>query len=261
MDNPLTDTRCVDVIIPVYNGSYTIKSALGSVLSQQGNWVCRIIVVNDGSTDDTAEIVQNLSSPNIELISTPNQGVARARNLGIDKSTAKWVAFLDADDTWMPGKLTAQLIAAQENNVEFLCGSAGAQTIMKSGVFSIQQLALGNFVATSSVLVKRTLLQHIQPTFNPGMLFAEDYLAWLKCVTLSRSYFMSTKLVEYTLSGRPRYRWAQILYNLVVINVNYSSFLRQIGAQPALRVSLAVGLMLGSVRSLASIVKRFISFY
>ena len=104
----------MDVVIPVFNGRETIRAALASVSAQQGNWVHRIIVVDDGSSDDTAQVIQNLGSPLIELERTTNQGVARARNLGIERSTAEWVAFLDADDVWMPGKLQAQLAAAYE---------------------------------------------------------------------------------------------------------------------------------------------------
>ncbi len=95
---------CVDVVIPVFNGRETIVSAIESVLTGQGASVRRIIVVDDGSQDGTAERVRSLGSPLIELVCTPNQGVARARNLGIEKASAEWVAFLDADDVWMPGK-------------------------------------------------------------------------------------------------------------------------------------------------------------
>lgn len=257
----MTERPCVDVVIPVFNGRETIVTALSSALTGQGGWVRRIIVVDDGSRDDTAAIIRNLNSPLIELVSTPNQGVARARNLGIEKASAEWVAFLDADDVWMPGKLDAQLRCAEEAGAGFVCGSVSAKSSMASCEISPKRLALGNFVATSSVLVRRSVLQQIQPLFTPGMSFAEDYLAWLKCVTLTPGYYLSIKLVDYILSERPRYRWGQILCNIVAMNVRYARFLRQIGAGLTQRLGLVFAVFLGSLRSVLSICKRFIRSY
>jgi glycosyltransferase involved in cell wall biosynthesis len=223
--------------------------------------VHRIIVVDDGSNDDTAQVVQNLGSPLIELVRTSNHGVASARNLGIEKSTAEWVAFLDADDVWMHYKLQAQLAAAQDYGAGFVCGSISEQSVMPSGVISAKVLARGNFVATSSVLVKRSVLQQIPPVFTPGMSFAEDYLAWLKCVTLTPGYYLSTKLVDYILSERPRYRWGQILRNIAALNIRYARFLRQPGAGPTQRLGLIFAVFLGSLLSVLSIIKRFIRSY
>lgn len=249
---------CVDVVIPVFNGRETIVSAIESVLTGQGAYVRRIIVVDDGSRDDTAERVRSLGSPMIELVSTPNQGVARARNLGIEKASAEWVAFLDADDVWMPGKLEAQLRSAREHDAGFVCCSVSAQSPLLSCRISLQLLTRGNFVATSSVMVQRSVLQQIQPVFTPGMTFAEDYLAWLKCVTLTPGYYLSNKLVDYILSERPRYRWGQILFNIAALNIRYASFLGQTGAGWAQRFALGWAVFWGSLRSVLSIIKRFI---
>ena len=260
MDGVVNKRPCVDVVIPVFNGRDTIKAALTSIF-EQGNLIHRVIVIDDGSRDDTAQVVQNLCNPLIELIRTPNQGVARARNLGIEKSTAEWIAFLDADDVWMTGKLDAQLIAAREHCVGFVCGSVSTQSLMPSGPVSVKTLARANFVATSSVMVNRSVLQQIYPAFTPGMSFAEDYLAWLKCVSLTPGYYLSAKLVDYTISERPRYRLGQILRNMVVLNIRYASFLRHINIGWVQRLVLGWAVLLGTLRSVASIVKRFIRSY
>lgn len=254
----MTEQPCVDVVIPVFNGQETIVAALNSVLNGQGDWVRRIIVVDDGSHDETAAVIRKLGSPLIELVSTPNQGVARARNLGFEKASADWIAFLDADDVWMPGKLEAQLRCAEESGVGFVCGSVYVESSMASCEISPKRLARGNFIATSSVLVKRSVLQQIQPVFAPGMSFAEDYLAWLKCVTLTPGYYLSIKLVDYIMSERPRYRWGQILCNIGAMNVRYASFLSQIDAGWTQRLGLVFAVFLGSLRSVLSICKRFI---
>jgi len=261
VDGAVKEHPCVDVVIPVFNGQETIVAALNSVLTGQGGWVRRIILVDDGSLDETASIIRKLGSPLIELVSTPNQGVARARNLGIEKASAEWIAFLDADDVWMPGKLEAQLRCAEETGSGFVCGSVSVQSSMASCEIPPKRLARGNFVATSSVLVKRTVLQQIQPVFTPGMSFAEDYLAWLKCVTLTPGYYLSIKLVDYILSERPRYRWGQILGNILALNFRYACFLGQAGAGRSQRIELGWAVFLGSLRSVLSIIKRFIGAY
>ncbi len=261
MDNPVNNLPCVDVVIPVFNGQKTILAALASILAQHGCWVSRIIVVDDGSTDDTVQLVQSLGNPLIELVRSTNQGVAKARNLGIDRSTAEWVAFLDADDLWMPGKLQAQLGAAQEHGAGFVCCSAREQSVVPTGIISTTALALGNFVATSTVLVKRNILQQIHPAFTPGMLFAEDYLAWLKCTTLTRGYYLSERLAHYHVSKHPRYRWGQILLNIASLNIQYFSFLRRSGAGRIRQWKLGLAIFLGSLRSLLSILLRFIRSY
>ncbi len=261
MDSAVNTLPCVDVVIPVFNGRETIRAALVSVLEQQGAWVRRIMVVDDGSRDDTAQVVQSLGSPLIELVRISNQGVATARNIGIEKTTAEWIAFLDADDVWMPGKLQAQLTIAREQGAGLVCGSVSVQSVMASGPISAKALARGNFVATSSVLVKRSVLQQILPIFTPRMSFAEDYLVWLKCVTVTSGYYLSTKFVDYTLSERPRYRWGQILHSLATLNIRYAIFLRSIGAGPAQRWELGLAVFLGSLRSVLSIIKRFIRSY
>jgi glycosyltransferase involved in cell wall biosynthesis len=261
MDGAVNEQSCVDVVIPVFNGRESIQAALNSVFEQKGEHIHRVIVIDDGSRDDTAQVVQSLCNPLIELVRTPNQGVAKARNLGIEKSTAEWIAFLDADDVWMPSKLDAQLTAAREHCAGFVCGSVSTQSLMPSGPVSVKTLARGNFVATSSVMVNRSVLQQIYPAFTPGMSFAEDYLAWLKCVSLTPGYYLSTKLVDYTISERPRYRWGQILRNMIALNILYASFLRHINAGWVQRLVLGWAVLLGTLRSVASIVKRFIRSY
>ncbi len=252
---------CVDVVVPVFNGRDTITTALISVLAQEHDWVHRIIVIDDGSSDDTTQVVQNLGSPLIELVRTSNQGVARARNLGFEKATAEWVAFLDADDVWMPGKLQAQIAAAQEHGASFVCGSVSIQSTIPSTLISAKMLAGGNFVATSSVLVKRSVLKQIEPVFVPGMSFAEDYLAWLKCVTLAPGYYLSAKVVDYTLSEHPRYSLGLILRSLLLLNVEYARFLKQLGVSRLKIMDLMWAIFLGSLRSCLSITKRLFKSY
>lgn len=102
----------VSVVIPAFNASPYIERTLRSA-ARQTYPTLEIIVVNDGSTDGTAKLVEQIAmtDPRIRLLSTPNRGVAAARNTGIDASSGRFVAFLDADDLWHPTKIEKQVNA------------------------------------------------------------------------------------------------------------------------------------------------------
>ncbi|MFS2177247.1 glycosyltransferase family 2 protein [Rhizobium pisi] len=106
------DRPLVSVIIPAFNASTYIERTLRSAM-RQTYAALEIIVVNDGSTDDTAKLVGQIatSDSRIRLLSTPNRGVAAARNTGIEASSGRYVAFLDADDLWHPTKIKKQVNA------------------------------------------------------------------------------------------------------------------------------------------------------
>jgi glycosyltransferase involved in cell wall biosynthesis len=92
---------CVSVVIPLYNKEPYIKRAIDSVLAQTVNNF-ELIVVDDGSTDMSANVVKSISDKRIRLIQQKNLGVSAARNRGIEESNADLIAFLDADDEWFP---------------------------------------------------------------------------------------------------------------------------------------------------------------
>lgn len=96
----------VSVVIPAYNAARYLPDALQSALTQEGVEV-ECIVVDDGSTDDTAEVVAQY--PGVRYHRQDNAGVSAARNRGVALASAPLVAFLDADDAWLPRKLTTQL--------------------------------------------------------------------------------------------------------------------------------------------------------
>jgi len=101
----------VTVVIPAFNAASYIAETINSVL-QQSLSAEKIIVVDDGSTDDTAEIVKKFQGT-VELIQLKNSGVSHARNMGFGLATSDWVAFLDSDDTWHERKLQVCLDTAQ----------------------------------------------------------------------------------------------------------------------------------------------------
>ncbi len=157
----------VSVIIPTYNSANYLPEAIESVLAQTYKDF-EIIVIDDGSTDNTKDVV----APYLDRIifsEVPNGGPARARNRAIRESSSEYVAFLDADDIWYPDKLERQLTVFSENQHYSLVHSDASYTrtyssqegrtwfsikkCVKAGwVFS--ELLSENFIILSSVIVK-----------------------------------------------------------------------------------------------------------
>lgn len=94
----------ISVIIPCYNYGQFLHDSLGSALSQK-NVTFEIIVVDDGSTDDSFEVTKQLQNPYTRFISTPHRGIGAARNRGVAEATGSYLAFLDADDAWREDRL------------------------------------------------------------------------------------------------------------------------------------------------------------
>ncbi|MGE0598730.1 MAG: glycosyltransferase family 2 protein [Dehalococcoidia bacterium] len=104
--NPL-----VSVIIPVHNGAHFLRESIPSVLAQDYEPI-EVFVADDGSTDNSADVAE--SYPGVRCLRLPKGGVSRARNLAVDQSSGEWLAFLDADDTWHPAKLSEQVRLGSE---------------------------------------------------------------------------------------------------------------------------------------------------
>lgn len=106
-----TDTSLVSVVIPVYNGEKYLGEAIQSALAQTFERF-EVIVIDDGSTDKTAEVARSFCSlPRVKYNYQPNGGTGAARNRGIEAASGDILSFLDADDLWLPGKLELQMSA------------------------------------------------------------------------------------------------------------------------------------------------------
>lgn len=112
---PAGTSRCgvVSVVIPVHNGEEHLREAIDSVLTQTYDPV-DIIVVDDGSTDESARVVQSFGSL-VRYCQQPQSGPSAARNRGVEVADGEWIAFLDADDLWEPEKVRKQLAALAEH--------------------------------------------------------------------------------------------------------------------------------------------------
>ncbi len=106
-------TPLVSVIVPVYQGERFVRGAIRSVVNQTHQNL-EILVVDDGSTDGTWDALQQIQDPRIRLFRQANGGAANARNLALRESTGQYIAFLDADDRWLPTKLADELAVLRD---------------------------------------------------------------------------------------------------------------------------------------------------
>lgn len=180
----------VSVIMPVHNAAAFLADTVASVQAQTlENW--ELLAVDDGSTDGSGEILAELSAkdPRIRLLATKGkQGAGKARNCAIDAARGQWLAFLDADDLWLPEKLTLQLEAMENAGVPFSCTayirhdlSNGRKT--EVGVPFLARradLLKTNTVACSTAVVKRDLVGLHRMSDMPRR---QDFLFWTQLLT------------------------------------------------------------------------------
>jgi len=205
----------VSVVIPAYNAANTIAEALKSACAQSYRNL-EIIVVDDGSTDDTGDIVRQIAAEDsrIRLIQTPNRGVAAARNRGIEEARADYVAMLDADDLWHPTKLQKQMEVMRSSPVEPGFVYCLYRNINADGLvtYSAPEVACRgnvltrhvyvNFVGNgSSLLLRRDAIEAVGG-FDPGLRQrgiegCEDLLLQLKIASNFNVDFVPEYLVAY----------------------------------------------------------------
>lgn len=114
------DSNTVSVVIPCYNAARYLRETLDSAICQTHRPL-EVIVVDDGSTDESAEIAESYGPP-VRVLRQPNQGESVARNRGIEEAQGDWIALLDADDIWENVKLERQLEAARTDDIAVHCG-------------------------------------------------------------------------------------------------------------------------------------------
>jgi len=170
----------VSVIIPAYNAARSISAAVRSA-HRQTLPPREIIVVDDGSSDDTAAVISALSIP-VKFIVQENQGPGRARNHGALEAKGEWFAFLDADDEWLPDKLEKQLHYADDPKIAVINARATTKRAepMPSEI-SFERLWQNNDLITSSALVRRSAFEACGGfDANLKLRSVEDYDLWLR---------------------------------------------------------------------------------
>jgi glycosyltransferase involved in cell wall biosynthesis len=183
----------ISVIIPAYNASQTIVACLQSIV-EQTNLPAETIVIDDGSCDETFEIVRSFAQSHPvfrwTILRQANEGAGAARNAGLHAAEQPLVAFLDSDDRWLPEKLTesADVLARGTDLVStdiIAVAEDGRETFIECSRHFPKQgnpfepLFMRGFIATSTVVAKRERLLEAGG-FDPTLLAAQDYDLWLR---------------------------------------------------------------------------------
>lgn len=184
----------ISVIVPTYNRADLISETIESILNQTYKNF-ELIIVDDGSTDNTEEVIRKFKDSRIKYIKTDNWGgPARPRNIGIKKAKGEYIAFCDDDDIWLPEKLEKQIRVFQISNETAMLytrfktieGDVISNRIFpengkyKSGNI-FKSLYLRSFIACSSVVVKRSVLDQVGLfDTDPNLIAIEDTDLWLR---------------------------------------------------------------------------------
>lgn len=194
----------VSVIIPSYNRAHTLSRAIDSVLEQTLP-ADEILIVDDGSTDDTHDLITQ-KYPQCRYLQQPNLGVSAARNLGIQSAHSDWIALLDSDDAWLPGKLAIQITELEQQPDIRIChtdeiwirNGRRVNQMNKHAKYggSIFKRCLPLCVISpSSVLLKRELFDDYG-WFDTNLPACEDYDLWLRLCATETVLFIEQPLIE-----------------------------------------------------------------
>lgn len=195
----------VSVVIPTFNCAKYLPESVGSAVSQTFAEK-EVIVVDDGSTDNTKEALAPFRD-RIIYIRQENSGASSARNRGVTQSRGKYIAFLDADDIWVPEKLRKQVefFERQPESVKltytdweyfFDPPEVSPHWILKISAYEgrvTKQLFCHDFIYTPTVMVEREFLTSLGP-FDSGLAIAEDYDMWLRASAFCEFRFLSEVL-------------------------------------------------------------------
>jgi len=209
----------VSVIIPAFNCAAYVADAVESALNQTRP-PAEVIVVDDGSTDGTDVVLRGFGS-RIRVVSQQNRGLPAARNAGVAVATGEWLAFLDADDLWLPEKLARQGAATADPRValvytdRFNIGDRGAHPEVQGQALDLYEgdvflplLTSGNSVTASSAMVRASVFQSLGG-FMEHLRSAEDWDLWIRIAEHHRVAVCREPLVCYRyhgsmMSGNPR---------------------------------------------------------
>lgn len=218
--NPL-----VSVVIPVYNAEKTIESTLDSVTNQIYKNL-EVLVVDDGSTDASAEIIKNYIQKHkdypIFYYHQENKGVSAARNLGMKNAKGEFIALLDSDDEWDKEKIFLQMKTIQSNpQIDLLSTNRNGEhfdswfgkPFSRLVKISLKLHLVKNFLLTPTVLFKKEVLEK-SGYFDENMRHCEDMDFFLRVAATSECYLLNESLTT-TGGGKPTFGYSGLSGNIV----------------------------------------------
>jgi teichuronic acid biosynthesis glycosyltransferase TuaG len=199
----------ISIIMPAYNCEKYIEKAINSVIDQTF-YAWELIIIDDGSKDNTVKIIKKMSSKDSRIRFYKNEknlGVSATRNRGISIASGDWIAFLDSDDMWEKTKLKKQMDCVEKIAAEFIF--TGASYINEKGeyfqgIFQVPEkvnyinLRKHNVISCSSVLIKKRFFENIKMEKDD---MHEDYAVWLRILRMGvYAYSVNEPLLIYRIS-------------------------------------------------------------
>jgi glycosyltransferase involved in cell wall biosynthesis len=221
--------KLVSIIVPAYNVASEIEDCIRSVqLQTYGQW--ELLVVNDGSKDNTAAVVENLAEEDsrIRLINQDNGGVSKARNTGLSEAQGEYIAFLDGDDMWEPAFLEELLAAKVKSGADMAyCGYShlykgglkrGFSYPYSNGYVLMDVINKKTHIHIGAILVDRSLIKQKNLTFTEGGLVAQDQEFIKKLVCWAKVQAVPKDLMIYRIRTdsaiRAKWNWKKHIHGL-----------------------------------------------
>lgn len=231
----------ISVVIPCYNAQDFIAEAIESVLDQTYK-PYEIIVIDDGSTDKSAEIIKKYVPP-VKLIQQENRGRVEARKTGFYYATGQWIALLDADDYWAKEKLEKQvevinsidksvvMIHTNDKWIGNIEDHNATYVSNRPKLMDFPYLFQRNIIATSSVLLRKDVLDEVIPFWNLGRLRAQDYGLYLLMLCHGFAYYIDKTLSFYRMYESNVHDTLSFSIGRLHARLNVLSYIRQKGYQ------------------------------
>ncbi len=200
----------VSVIVPTYNRAGMVTETIDSILAQTFDDF-ELIVVDNESTDNTEEVIKSYTDNRVKYYKNQNNGVVAVnRNYGISKAQGQYIAFCDDDDLWLPEKLEKQMLEFEKDNqIGLVCTNAivfsedgehgeRIKARLKDSHFTFESLLRGNAIISSSVLVRKLVIDDVgMIDESPEIFRAEDYAFWLSIAKKYRIKYIDLPLIKY----------------------------------------------------------------
>lgn len=200
----------VSIIMPAYNAERTIAESIKSVLNQTYiHW--ELLIINDGSKDNTSNIIKSIKDNRIILIEQENGGVAKARNNGIQNAKGKYVAFLDSDDLWLEEKLDRQIkhLAISQCKLSYsktLCfkdnpnQTSDCLVTVALNFEDKDKILIYDFIPILTVLVEKNILDEVG-YFDETLQGTEDWDLWIRILQKHDALYLDDFLTKYRISS------------------------------------------------------------
>lgn len=215
----------VSVIVPMYNSEKTIIDCLNSIKNQTYiHKIKQIIVISDGSTDNSVKLVKKYSKENpklpIIILEKENGGVSSARNEGMKIATGKYIALLDSDDVWLQKKIERQLTILEENpEIDFLGCNSNKKGLNILGrkinslyKANIKDLCIKCFPSTPAAIFKRSIIEEIG-FFDEEQKYGED-MNYFNKICVNYEYYHLPEYLVYIGGGKPEFGYSGLSANL-----------------------------------------------